>query len=89
MAIFAIARRLKRSPELGIELVGFAGDHSDPTINQQLSQRRAEVVRDFLVVLGIEPDRIHAVRAGTTDPTAAGGAPQQPTASRRVEVVWK
>jgi outer membrane protein OmpA-like peptidoglycan-associated protein len=52
----------------------------------QLSQRRAEAVKNFLSSLGVEPNRITATGFGETRPKASNGTPEGRLMNRRVEM---
>jgi outer membrane protein OmpA-like peptidoglycan-associated protein len=53
----------------------------------QLSQRRAEAVRDFLVQAGISPATITTSKGfGKADPRVPGDSEQARAANRRVEI---
>jgi outer membrane protein OmpA-like peptidoglycan-associated protein len=56
-------------------------------VNQDLSQRRAEVVRDFLAMYGVPGDRITAVGHVLSDPFAENGTAEGRADNRRVEIV--
>lgn len=59
-------RWLKDNPGLHVVIEG----HADPTgsheINQELGQKRAETVRDYLVSAGIDQDRLEVISYGDT-----------------------
>lgn len=51
---------LNQYPQWKIKLQGFADDPGTPTAQKSLSQRRAELVRNYLASHGIAPDRMLA-----------------------------
>jgi peptidoglycan-associated lipoprotein len=52
-------------PNVVVTVEGFTDSAGDPTYNQQLGQRRAEAVREYLVSSGgLHPDRVRAVSYG-------------------------
>lgn len=55
--------------------------------NQQLSEKRAEAVRDYLVQQGISSDSIIASGFGKTAPVASNDTPEGRRQNRRVELV--
>jgi outer membrane protein OmpA-like peptidoglycan-associated protein len=57
--------------------------------NLELSQKRAEAVRQHLVSQGVKPDRISAVGKGETTPVADNKSPEGRANNRRVEIVVK
>jgi outer membrane protein OmpA-like peptidoglycan-associated protein len=52
----------------------------------QLSQRRAEAVRDFLVQSGIPKTIMSAKGYGKSDPRVSGDSEEARAANRRVEI---
>ena len=81
-----VAASLKEWPEVRVEVGGHTDDTGTEAYNQNLSERRAQAVRDYLVRKGIEPSRLTAKGYGesrpvTTNATAAGRAK-----NRRVEL---
>lgn len=45
---------------------GHSDETGDEALNLELSQRRAEAVRAYLIGRGIDPDRVNAVGYGAT-----------------------
>jgi len=69
-----------------IAVYGYTDDVGSPTYNLQLSQRRAEAVRDFFVQTGI-PTTIMSIKGfGKADPRVPGDSEQARAANRRVEI---
>jgi outer membrane protein OmpA-like peptidoglycan-associated protein len=70
-----------------IAVYGYTDDVGSEAYNLQLSQRRAEAVRDFLVQTGIPRSMIGTAKGfGKADPRAPGGTDQARAANRRVEI---
>jgi len=69
-----------------IAVYGYTDDIGTQTYNLQLSQRRAEAVRDFLVETGISPTIMRTKGFGKSDPRVPGDSEQARTANRRVEI---
>jgi outer membrane protein OmpA-like peptidoglycan-associated protein len=61
---------------------------SDAT-NQELSERRARAVREYLVSQGLSSDAIEAVGLGPSRPVADNTSPEGRANNRRVEIVVK
>lgn len=57
--------------------------------NLDLSQRRADSVREYLVSKGVKSDRIRAVGKGETVPVADNKTPDGRANNRRVEIIVK
>ncbi len=55
--------------------------------NRQLSEQRAEAVRDYLVQQGIKSDAITASGFGKSEPVASNDTPEGRQQNRRVELV--
>jgi outer membrane protein OmpA-like peptidoglycan-associated protein len=69
-----------------IAVYGYTDDIGTPTYNLQLSQRRAEAVRDFLVQTGIPTTIMSTKGFGKADPRVPGDSEQARAANRRVEI---
>jgi outer membrane protein OmpA-like peptidoglycan-associated protein len=69
-----------------VAVYGYTDDIGTQTYNLQLSQRRAEAVRDFLVQAGISPTIMSAKGFGKSDPRVRGDTDQARAANRRVEI---
>jgi outer membrane protein OmpA-like peptidoglycan-associated protein len=70
-----------------VTIEGHTDSRGNDEQNQELSRQRAEVVRDYLVGLGVKPDRIAAVGYGETRPIASNDSPEGRANNRRVEIV--
>ncbi|MBV8093189.1 MAG: OmpA family protein [Acetobacteraceae bacterium] len=56
------------------------------TSNQELSQKRAEAVMQFLISQGVKPENISAQGFGDAEPVAPNDTPQGRAQNRRVEL---
>jgi OOP family OmpA-OmpF porin len=87
-AIREVANQIRRY-ENDIEAVTIAG-HTDSTgpaaYNEQLSERRAEAVKNLLVSEGVDPDKVKTVAYGEADPIASNGTPEGRAKNRRTDV---
>lgn len=63
-SLVGLVKELKANDKLAVELEGYTDQVGDAEYNVQLSQRRVEAVRRFLVKQGVEQPRIHAVGLG-------------------------
>ncbi len=86
--VLEVVRRLKRQPELTVELVGHADPIGSPEKNRRLGVRRAEVVRDYLVVLGVDPSRIRLISPAVSEQPLPNDHPATHARLRRVDVSW-
>jgi chemotaxis protein MotB len=66
--------------------VGPALERQGITSNQDLSQKRAENVMEFIISQGVKPDLISARGFGDTDSVASNDTPQGRAQNRRVEL---
>jgi chemotaxis protein MotB len=55
------------------------------TSNQELSEKRAQAVVDFLVSQGVRPEMLSAQGAGDANPIASNSTPEGRAKNRRVE----
>jgi outer membrane protein OmpA-like peptidoglycan-associated protein len=69
-----------------INVYGYTDDVGSQTYNLQLSQRRAEAVRDFLVQAGISETIMSTKGFGKSDPRISGDSEQARATNRRVEI---
>jgi outer membrane protein OmpA-like peptidoglycan-associated protein len=69
-----------------IGVYGYTDDVGGQKYNLQLSERRAEAVRDFFVQTGISPTIMSTKGFGKSDPRVAGNSEQARAANRRVEI---
>ena len=81
-----IADALK-GKEQPIVVYGFTDNVGAIDMNMDLSQKRAQSVRDYLVTKGIPQDLITAQGKGPADPISDNGSVEGRAANRRVELV--
>ena len=74
-------------PSLRLSVEGHTDSIGTDDYNQQLSEHRAEAVRDYLVQQGISSDAIVASGFGKTAPVATNDTPEGRQQNRRVELV--
>ncbi len=74
-------------PGLRLEVEGHTDGVGSDDYNQQLSEKRAGAVRDYLVQQGIAGDGIVARGLGKTQPVASNDTPEGRQQNRRVELV--
>ena len=82
-----IATQLKGSDAVRIAVEGHTDSVGDDEKNMQLSEKRAEAVRDYLVSSGLGSDRITASGKGEADPVATNKTAAGRQQNRRVELV--
>jgi outer membrane protein OmpA-like peptidoglycan-associated protein len=80
-----VAATLENHPELRlVEVQGHTDDQGAEDYNLELSQRRAEAVRQYLVEQGIEADRLVARGYGESQPLQPGTTEDAREVNRRV-----
>lgn len=67
-------------------ITGHTDDVGTEAYNLELSDRRANAVRDFLIAKGIAPDQIETLAKGESEPIADNATEEGRTANRRVEI---
>ena len=85
-ALLDVAKQLQENPNLVVELEGFTDSVGAMPYNVQLSQRRSEAVRRFLVEKGIEMHRINSIGLGDIKPSADNSTAKGREQNRRVMV---
>lgn len=74
-------------PTLHLQVEGHTDSVGSDEYNQELSEHRAEAVRDYLVQQGISADSIGARGLGKTEPIASNETAEGRQQNRRVELV--
>lgn len=74
-------------PGLHLDVEGHTDSVGSDDYNMQLSQRRAEAVRNYFVEQGVPQDAIVAHGFGKTQPVASNDTPEGRQQNRRVELV--
>jgi outer membrane protein OmpA-like peptidoglycan-associated protein len=83
-----VARALNQgSPEALIVVEGHTDARGSETHNLELSARRAEAVRTYLVAQGVGPDRIRSQGLGFSRPISNNKSAEGRANNRRVEIV--
>jgi len=82
----SVADVIINHPEIQlVEIQGHTDDKGTDEYNMQLSQSRADSVRDYLVSAGVEPDKLVAKGYGKTKPIAPNVTSAGRAKNRRVE----
>jgi outer membrane protein OmpA-like peptidoglycan-associated protein len=59
---------LKENPKINVRMAGYTSATGTEELNQKLSEKRANTVRDYLIEKGIAPERITVIGYGRTKP---------------------
>lgn len=76
---------LREAPTAKLEVAGYTDNSGDAQRNQELSQKRADAVKAYLVSKGIAPDRLTSRGFGPDSPIADNATPEGREKNRRVE----
>ncbi|SEA10712.1 OmpA family protein [Microbulbifer marinus] len=82
----ALAKILKENPGLSIAVEGHTSGNGDAMANQELSQRRADKVRQMLMEKGIDPNRVTATGMGSAKPVLDEGTGENGQKNERISV---
>ncbi|MBN1130926.1 MAG: OmpA family protein [Chitinispirillaceae bacterium] len=82
-----LVQKLASFPEVEIEIHGHTDATGNYASNMQMSQFRAETVRQYLVAKGIAPGRVRAVGFGPANPIDDNKTASGRTRNRRIEVL--
>ena len=76
---------LEAYPEVKVEIRGYTDNRGSYQYNLELSQKRAEAVRQYLINRGIDPKRLIAKGYGPADPIAPNSTRAGRAQNRRIE----
>jgi len=82
-----LANFLKQFPDRKLLIEGYTDSVGGDSYNQDLSDRRAQAVRDALVQRGVDSSRVTARGYGKAHPVADNASPEGRAMNRRVEIV--
>ena len=77
----------QRCPNANIEIAGHTDGDGDAAFNQELSEKRAQAVTDYLVKAGLSADRFTATGYGSTQPVAGNDTDEGKAQNRRIDFV--
>jgi outer membrane protein OmpA-like peptidoglycan-associated protein len=81
--LLTVVKKLQENPKLSVQLEGYTDSSGVRDKNLQLSQKRVDAVRRFLVEKGVEAARIRAAALGQLPD---GGTEEERAKNRRVTV---
>ncbi|MBN1356937.1 OmpA family protein [bacterium] len=82
-----VVKALLADRNLNIEIQGHTDNQGSAEHNLKLSESRAGAVRDFLVLFGVDPQRLTAKGCGMSVPVASNDTEDGRARNRRVELV--
>ncbi|MFZ0389848.1 MAG: OmpA family protein [Calditrichia bacterium] len=82
-----VVRTLKEFTDVNVEIVGHTDSQGPEDYNMQLSQKRADSVKDFLVQNGIAANRITTRGMGESKPIASNETKAGRQKNRRIEFI--
>lgn len=85
--VYKLAKFLQKYPNRNVLIEGHTDSIGSEEYNQDLSQRRAESVKEKLVGDGVGPDRITTVGYGKKYPAVSNDTDANRALNRRVEVI--
>jgi outer membrane protein OmpA-like peptidoglycan-associated protein len=74
-------------PGLSLQVEGYTDSVGSDQVNQQLSERRADTVRDFLLTQGVAGSAVTAQGFGKANPVASNDTAEGRQKNRRVQLV--
>jgi outer membrane protein OmpA-like peptidoglycan-associated protein len=85
-AIHKLHQAMQFNPKMKVEIAGHTDNVGDPKANLNLSQKRAEVIVNWLAGKGIAKDRLIAKGYGDKKPIADNASPDGRKKNRRTEI---
>ncbi len=85
LVLNSVAASFKAQPRVVMEVAGHADSIGSSSYNLALSQRRAAVVRDFLIFSGVHPEQLVSAGYGETRPLGDNKTEEGRALNRRVE----
>ena len=85
--LMKVLNTLNAYPDIKVEIRGYTDNVGNASSNLQLSQRRANAVRYWIIAKGIAPNRVTARGYGEQDPIADNNTKEGRRLNRRIEFV--
>jgi outer membrane protein OmpA-like peptidoglycan-associated protein len=82
-----VVKSLKEYSEIEIEIRAYSDASEVFARNMQLTQMRAEAVRQYIISLGIDSQRVRAVGCGSANPIADNRSAAGRAQNRRIEII--
>jgi type IX secretion system PorP/SprF family membrane protein len=85
-----VAQLLKGNKYLKVKIIGHSDNLGSKKRNQEISEKRAKMVMEYLISQGIDKKRIQVVAKGDSEPIKPNDSEEGRTLNRRVEFeLWK
>ncbi|WP_018290673.1 OmpA family protein [Verrucomicrobium sp. 3C] len=81
-----VAQWMGENPDRSLLLAGHCDERGTEEYNRGLGERRALAVREYLIGLGISPQRLHTISYGKDRPASSGHSEADYVRNRRVEM---
>ncbi len=81
-----VVKTLRDQPDVKYVLDGYTDNLGSPVYNKQLSERRAQAVRDFQINNGVPPGQLTIRAFGAANPVAPNDTRAGRAKNRRVEI---
>ena len=78
---------LEADPAIGLQIEGYGRNHGTPEEDREISQKRAEAVRQWFVKNGVDASRLTVKPSGDSEAAAGKGRPKDPALEERVEII--
>lgn len=82
-----VAAYLKGKPTHMVQVEGHCDERGTEEYNRALGERRALAVREYLINLGVEPQRVHTISYGEDRPAEIGSNESAWAKNRRGEFI--
>lgn len=80
------AASLQNNPDTNVQIYGFTDNTGSYTVNEKLSNERADMVMSYLANSGVSPTRLRAQGIPMADYVASNDTPEGRAQNRRVEI---
>jgi outer membrane protein OmpA-like peptidoglycan-associated protein len=82
----SVSQALKEYDQTNVRISGYTDSTGPLSLNQRLSEERANSVRTYLLAQGVASDRIDSAGYGPANPIASNASEEGRQANRRVEI---
>ncbi|MEW6702824.1 MAG: OmpA family protein, partial [Bacteroidota bacterium] len=83
--LYDAAKTLLKNPQIKVEIQGYTDNIGSESYNKKLAQKRADVVKNYLVSKGVAAARLNAVGYGESSPVADNKTSDGRAMNRRIE----